>query len=226
VFTVSLSAAPARPLVIDYHTADGTATAGEDYQAQSGSLTFEPGGPTEQTISITVYGDTDGEPDETFFVHLSGAVHAKFVKAEGQGTILSDDGPLLSIDDVQIVEGHSGTSYAQFTVSLSEAIDEEVRVDYATADGTAKAGKDYQSVTGTLIFPAGPASQQTLLVPVLGDRLHEGDETFFVDLANATLVGISRSRGVGTILCDDPVLSIDDVSMDEGHSGNPRMDFT
>jgi subtilisin family serine protease len=226
VFTVSLSAAPARPLVIDYHTTDGTATVGEDYQAASGTLTFEPGGPTEQTISVTVDGDTDGEPNETFYVHLSGAADAKFVSAEAQGTIVSDDGPLLSIDDVQIVEGHSGTTYAQFTVSLSEAITEEVRVDYATVDATAKAGEDYQHVAGTLIFAAGPAGQQTLLVPVLGDRLHEGEETFFVDLTNATLVGISRSRGVGTMVCDDPVLSIDDVSLTEGNSGNPQLEFT
>ncbi len=224
--TVRLSAEPQFPVTVDFATRDGAAAAGEDYSAVSGTLTFLPGGGAEQAIEILVHGDTLAEPNETFLVELSNASAAAIADPQAVVTIIGDDGPLLSIADVEIIEGHSGTTYAQFTVSLSDAIAQEVRVDYATADGTAKAGEDYQYVAGTLIFPAGPASEQTLLVPVLGDRLHEGDETFFVDLTNATLAGISRSRGVGTILCDDPVLSIDDVSLEEGNSGNPRMEFT
>ncbi len=226
VFTVSLSAAPARPLVIDYHTTDGTATASEDYQAQSGTLTFEPGGPTEQTISITVYGDTDWEPNETFFVHLTGASHAEFIKAVGQGTIIGDDGPFLAINDVEVVEGDQGITYAEFLVTLSDPIDQEVRVDYATAYGTATAGEDYYPVSGTLVFPVGGDLQQTILVPIIGDLISEGDETFYVDLFDATVVPVMKMRGVGTILDDDPMLSIDDVAIEEGDSGTREMVFT
>ena len=64
------------------------------------------------------------------------------------------------------------------------------------------------------------------LVPVIGDLSHEGDEAFFVNLSNATGVGIADAQAVGTIVGDDPVLSIDDVSLTETHSGNPSMEFT
>ena len=226
VFTVSLSETPAHTVTVDYATANGTATAGEDYAAQSGTLTFVAGGPTEQTITVAASGDTVNETNETFFLNLSNASNASIVDSQGAGTLLGDDGPSLSIGDVALVEGASGTAYAQFTVSLSEAVGETVQVNYTTSDGSARAGSDYNSAMGTLIFSVGGTLEQTFLVPILGDALHEGDETFHVDLFDATVVAIADSHAVGTIIGDDPVLSIDDVSIVEGDSGNPLMQFT
>jgi hypothetical protein len=91
VFTVSLSAAYDQAVTVHYATANGTATAGSDYQAKSGTLTFAPG-QTTQTITVVVYGDKAVEADETFFVNLSSPSNNAFLFApQGIGTILDDD---------------------------------------------------------------------------------------------------------------------------------------
>ncbi len=111
--------------------------------------------------------------------------------------------PSISINDVTVTEGDSGTTDATFTVSLSEAIGRQVTVDYATAaDGTATAGEDYRATSGTLTFNAGETSK-TITVPVYGDTADESDETFYVDLSNPTNATIADGRGTGTIQDDD-----------------------
>jgi hypothetical protein len=77
---------------VNFATADGTASAGSDYVANAGTVTFTAGGPLTQTITVLVNGDTAIEPDETFFVNLSGAVGATIAAGPGVGTILNDDG--------------------------------------------------------------------------------------------------------------------------------------
>lgn len=110
--------------------------------------------------------------------------------------------PSLSIDDVTVTEGNSGTTNAVFTVSLSEAAGRQVTVDYTTADGTATAGSDYQSTSGTLTFDAGETSK-TVTVVVLGDTATESNETFYVNLTNPANATIADGQGVGTIRDDD-----------------------
>ena len=91
------------------------------------------------------------ELDEIFTVTLSTAVNATLLDGQGLGTITDDDGfPSLSINDVTVTEANGGTVNAVFTVSLSNASGQPVTVDYATADGTAVAGADYTSASGTL----------------------------------------------------------------------------
>jgi Ca2+-binding RTX toxin-like protein len=107
----------------------------------------------------------------------------------------------ISIGDVSITEGDTGTKTAAFTVSRTGTA--AFTVGYATADGTATAGSDYLAASGTLSFAAGQASQ-TISVPINGDTVVEPDETLFVNLTNATNGGvITRSQGVGTIVNDD-----------------------
>ena len=78
-------------MTVNYATANGTATAGSDYRAKSGTLTFAPG-VTSMTITIIVIPDKVQEADETFFVNLSGASsNAQLIAAQGIGTILDDD---------------------------------------------------------------------------------------------------------------------------------------
>ena len=91
VFTVTLSAASASTVTVNFATADGTATAGSDYVATSGTLSFAPGIVT-QTITVSVVGDTASEPNETFTVNLSSPTNATIVAATGVGTIVNDDG--------------------------------------------------------------------------------------------------------------------------------------
>jgi chitinase len=86
VFTVSLSAASTAPVTVTYATADGTARAGVDYQAVSGTLTFNPG-QTQQTITVPVLPATQAEPDETFTLNLTGPAGATLARAQAVGTI-------------------------------------------------------------------------------------------------------------------------------------------
>ena len=117
---------------------------------------------------------------------------------------ISQDSPgAFSINDVSISEGDSGSSFLTFTVSRNGGDTGAVTVDYATADGTATAGSDYLSASGTLTFADGETSQ-TVTVEINGDVTAEGNEGFFVNLANATGgATISDGQGAGTINNDD-----------------------
>jgi len=194
---------------LTYATADGTATAGSDYVAQpTGTVSFAAGDLT-KTISVTINGDTIVEPDETFFVNLLGATNnGTIVKSQGVGTITNDDGVAavvgdISITDVTINEGNSGTKVATFTVSHTGSA--AFSVNYSTANSTATAGTsgDYLAASGTLNFTDG-TSTQTVSVTIRGDTVYEPNETFFVNLTGATNGGtIIKSAGLGTIANDD-----------------------
>ncbi|HEX4129841.1 MAG TPA: cellulose binding domain-containing protein [Pirellulales bacterium] len=90
VFTVNLSTASTNTVSVQYATSNGTATAGSDYLATGGTLTFAPG-QTSKTISVPILGDTTIEPDETFSLTLSNPVGATLGQASATGTILNDD---------------------------------------------------------------------------------------------------------------------------------------
>ncbi|MDQ2102261.1 cellulase family glycosylhydrolase [Azospirillum isscasi] len=90
------------------------------------------------------------------------------------------------------------TTDAVFTVKLSQAYSQAVTVDYATADGTAKAGSDYVAASGKLTFAAGETTK-TVAVKVLSDDVTEGVENFSLKLSNPTQATIADGTGVGTI---------------------------
>jgi hypothetical protein len=91
-FTIFLFPSSAQTVTVDFATADGSATtADNDYQSASGTATFPPGS-TSQPVSVTVVGDTKFEGNETFFVNLSNPTGATIGDAQGQGTIVNDDG--------------------------------------------------------------------------------------------------------------------------------------
>jgi len=207
-FTVALSATPTSDVMVQYATADGSATvADNDYTATSGTLTFAANTTTlTQTIPVNVVGDTKNETDETFTVVLSNPVNATIAAGTGTGTIKNDDAPpTLSINNVSQNEGDSGTTEFTFTVTLSASPDADVTLHYATADGTATAGGDYTAIADTIMtFPAGTATlTQTITVSVNGDTTYEPDETFNVNLSNATNATIANASGTGTIKNDD-----------------------
>src|SRR5512132_2254515 len=137
----------------------------------------------------------------------------------------------ISINDVTITEGDSGTKVATFTVTRTggtAAFD----ISYATADGTATAGSDYVAQpTSTVSFAAGDLSK-TISVTINGDTTVEPDETFFFNLLSATNGGaIVKSQGIGTITNDDSAggvgnISINDVTITEGDSGTKVATFS
>ena len=227
-FTVTLAPTSAQIVTVDYTTVDGAATAPGDYVAQAGTLVFAPGD-TSKTITVLVNGDLAGELAESFFVDLSDPTNATVADGRGEGTILNDDGPpsSLSVDDVVVTEGNTGTTNASFTVTLSPAATQTVTVAYATADGTASAITDYQTRSGTLVFAAGETSK-TVTVPVVGDTLDEVDETFVLNLSTALNAQIADAQGQATITDDDaaPNMSIDDDVVTEGDTGTATATFT
>jgi uncharacterized Zn-binding protein involved in type VI secretion len=218
VFAVSLSAPYPLAVSVSYATTNGTALAGTDYTTTSGVLVFAAG-VTMQTVSVAVLGDALDEADESFAVSLSGAQNATLADSQGLGTILDNDPtPTLTINDVSVTEGNSGSVNAVFTVSLSAASGLPVSVAYATANGAAIAGSDYTAKTGTLSFAPG-VTTQTLSVAVLGDALAEPSESFAVNLTQPGNATIADSQGVGTILDNDgaPSISIRIDCPDDAH---------
>jgi ribosomal protein L35AE/L33A len=194
LFDVSLSVASGQTVTVRYATTDGTATAGADYVATNGIVTFAPG-TTNQTIAVGVLGDLLNEPSETFFVNLSNPTNAVLGDSEAMGTIDNNDPlPALAITDVTVTEGDSGTTDALFTVSLSAASGQTVTVNFATADGTAVAGADYLATNGAVIFAPGTTSQG-ILVKVVGELLNESSETFFVNLSGAVNATLGDGQG-------------------------------
>jgi subtilisin-like proprotein convertase family protein len=124
--------------------------------------------------------------------------------------IATDPRPRLSIGDVTVTEGNTGTVPATFTVTLSATSAATVTVNYATANGTAVAPGDYAPATGTLVFSPGETTK-TFTVDVAGDTLEESAETFFINLtspSSGALIG--DGQGVGNILDNDspPVVNI------------------
>ncbi|WP_017294473.1 Calx-beta domain-containing protein [Geminocystis herdmanii] len=201
VFTVTRSGTPYNNISVNYTTANGTATAGSDYIAKTGILTFGIN-ETTKTISVIVNGDNTVELNENFFVNLSNATNATISDSQGIGTITNDDFPSLRINDVTISEGNSGTKTLVFTVTRTGTALQPITVNYATANGTAIAGSDYIAKTGSLTFATNETSK-TISVVVNGDTAVEANENFFVNLSNATNATIIDSQGIGTITNDD-----------------------
>ncbi len=124
---------------------------------------------------------------------------------EGSATTNIDfdlNSPTISIDDVSIVEGDSGTKEMIFTVTLSAPPPYEVTISYEDDDGSAYGGFDFQSISGE-IFINAPNNSATISVPIYGDVDAEADETFSIKLTAASNGTISDSEGIGTILNDD-----------------------
>jgi hypothetical protein len=190
---------------VDYATANGTATAGSDYTATSGQLTFDPG-VTTQTFNVPITNDTIDELDETVNLTLSNVTGSSNLGAQTTAVLTitdNDPTPSLAINDVTVTEGNSGTVNATFTVTLSAASGLPVSVNYQTADGTATAPSDYTAIASTALNFAPGETTKSITVVVNGDTLAEADENFFVNLSGATNAAIADSQGVGAIVSDD-----------------------
>jgi hypothetical protein len=202
-FIVSLSNPSSQYVTFDYDTDNGTAVAGSDYKAKSGTKVFLPGQIT-KTVTVSVIGETAQEPNETFFLNLADADNAVILDGQGVGTITDDDRPTISINDAQVTEGTSGTTKTMtFTVTLSKAGTSSITVQYATANDTAVAPGDYTAKSGTLTFSVGQVSKP-ITVTIKGDNVAECTESFVVNLSNATNASIADGQGVGTIVTDEP----------------------
>jgi hypothetical protein len=197
-FTVRLSQASSSNVTYTIATGNGSAAAGTDYVARSlAGETIAPG-QTSRTFTVTLNGDTAREANESYFVTLSSVTGATVASSQATGVILNDDGPTLSIADVSVTEGNSGTKQATFTVRLSQAASSNVTYSIATTNGTATAGSDYvaRSLTGQTI--AAGQTSRTFTVTINGDRTKENNETFWVGLSAPVGATILDSASVAS----------------------------
>ncbi len=230
--TVTRTGGNVGALTVNYATSNGTAIGGADYTPASGTFTFAAG-ETTKTFMVPIINDGVVEPNETVNLRLSGTLDKEFLGTPNTAIIEIFDSskPLeLSIQEtLNITEGDSGTTNALFTVTLSAATSRTVTVNYTTFGLEATAGADYQEVSGTLTFNPGVRTQ-TISVPIIGDLLDENNEDFWVTLENPTNATLAStfSQSVGLILDNDlsPSFSIDDVSVNEGNSGQTLATFT
>lgn len=157
-----------------------------------------------------------------------GALDHYLLFGKAGGRIGADDTPRsLSINDVSVIEGNSGSQYLVFTVSLNIVTGETVTVSYSTADGTATSGSastDYRGISGSLSF-APCETSKTIRIEIFGDTTFESDETFVVSLSNSTYASIDKGQGTGTILNDDPQI-INDGKSSFSIAGNPVVGKT
>jgi hypothetical protein len=229
VFTVTLAPASGRTVTVDYATADATATAGSDYTARSGTLSFSPG-VTALIVSIAITTDAVDELDETMLLNLTlpSGSPATIGDAQGEGRITDDDGPTISVNDVTVAEGDSATTGATFTVALSTASVQPVTVSAVTANDTAVAPGDYTALPAqtALTIPAGQTTG-TLTVAVAGDVVDEADERFRITLSSPQGGTLADSTGFATITDDDPspAIRIDDARIAEGSVGSTSVDL-
>ena len=186
-------------------------------------------GDTTATVTVTA---ADGQTTRAYRV----------VVKRPAAAVVETSTPTVSIAGASGTEG--ADSSISFTVTLDEAADDAVTVDYATADGTATAGSDYTSTSGTLTFNAGTTSQ-TISVSIADDETDESDETFTLTLSNASGANLGTSTATGTItnravvVETTPALSIADgsgkegddssitftVTLDEAASGSVTVDY-
>ncbi|HEY1683769.1 MAG TPA: Calx-beta domain-containing protein [Tepidisphaeraceae bacterium] len=191
----------ALPMTVSY-TVGGTAAAGTNYTALSGTVTI-PAGQSSATIDVQPIDDQSVDPDTNLTVTLTqGASYTIGSPANAAMTIQNTDTTAASITDEEIARSSSDQTIT-FPVTLSVAPAEAVYVDYTTVDGTAIAGTDYTAASGVLIFDSGSTTPETpLTVTVLGS-VANGDRTFGVNLTvdsqSTSEVTLADSSATGTI---------------------------
>jgi hypothetical protein len=218
-FRVALSAVSGKTVRVSYATADGTAD-DTRYTPKMATLTFTPG-QTEKTVAITLLNDTTAESPATFSIGLSTPVNVTLLSDTATGTIYDDDGsvPVVSSAAAHVAEGDAGQTNMVFTLTLNATVlPGTYGVHVTTQAITAIEGVDYDAVDMDVDMSLATA---TVNVPVNGDTIYEGNETFALVISTPVGVTISTPIVIGTIVDDDtpPVFSMMGVDQAEGDVG-------
>lgn len=223
---IQLSAAASRTEVFYVATTEGTATERDYRPFQDLPVTILAGQTRSQPFTVNTVVDGDaGETDE-FFILTARHKDASFPPIDLVGAIVQGTGPapppMLSVADVTLTEGNLGRKSVAFTIRLSTPSLQPVSVNYATADGSATAGEDYDPTSGSVTFTPGQISK-TVVVSVLGDTRQEETETFRFVLSTPSGAGISAGTATATILDDEPRFEITLNFVETGLGAVPQM---
>ncbi len=190
---------------INYATSDGTATAGSDYTAASGTLTFAEG-ESSKTFTVPVTDDTASETDETLTLSLSSPTGGALlgVPTSATLTIKDNDKSVFQFGSAFYSANETGGQVV-LTVTRTGNASSATEIGYATSDGTATEMSDYNLTLGTLRFASGETEKQ-LVVLVTNDAFVEPDETFLVNLTPTS------SGDLGTTATATVTLHSDDAT--------------
>ncbi len=230
--TVTLTGAVSEPVTVSFATEDGTATvADDDYQpVSSETLTFKPDGLLTRTQDLPVHvnGDTNVEPDETFFVNLSGDPdRVTIVDGQGTVTIKNDDeeSQLRLTSALSIMEN---ATVAVVTVERVGAGSSAARLTVTADSGTAEAGVDFTAVSGVLKWDAREAGPRSIEVPITDDNIQEDDETVVLRLTEPTGATLDSPAELELVIVDDDTpmaLKQDDGSKERTAGANEEIEL-
>jgi hypothetical protein len=232
VFTVHLSQASAQDITLNWSAAGGTATAGTDFTAMSGTLTIAAG-QTSGTLSVPTLADTAGEAMENFTVTLSLDAGSANLATIGDATAtgyvvdsIAATAPTFIVSNPSVAEN---AGYAVFQINLSRASDAAVALDLALAGGTATAGTDFTNaievwngstwVAGSSVTIAAGATNAQARVAITPDASTEDGEAFQLTATRtAGLTNNTVASGTAIIVGDVaamPVVNVSDVRVEE-----------
>jgi len=201
---------------VSFATANGTATAPDDYTAGNGVLNFAANVAT-QTITVPIVNDSLDENPETFTVTLSNPTNGATLGSLSSITVTIEDNdnpPTLSLGNCSVTEGNSGTTNCRFTATLSARSGKTISFTTSTANGTtngAVAPGDYTAHTNvTRTIPVNTLSIN-IDVPVVGDTQNEPDENFRLTASSLTNVTAGTLTATGNILNDDAPAATNDA---------------
>lgn len=193
------------PLMVNYATSNGTATAGSDYSARSGTLTFAANDVSE-TFTVPIINDNVHDPAETVNLTLSSPTNAS-LGTTATATLTIDDNE--SIPTVRLATPeylvNEGAGDLRVDVVLSHASNNNVTVAYQTVGETAVSGSDYTPRNGTLTFSPGQTSR-FITIPIIDDALDEDKETFAIRISGPNGAGLGSPNEAEIVIDDDDTI--------------------
>ena len=210
-FTITLSKASPFPVSVVYATVNGTAVSGTDYTAKKKTtLTFAPGAPLSQTVTIDVKPNAKATGDRLFYLNLTSPTWATIDVSQGKGTctITPYAHPSVSIEnDIEVSRPNAGTVTATFNLILSAASPFPVSVTYATANGSAVSSSDYTALSNKTVTFAANVTSMPVAVVVKANAKATADKNFFLNLKSAVWASIGDNQGICTIKPYTPPVS-------------------
>ena len=225
-YTVSLSKQPSGNVTVKYATADGTATAGSDYTAARGTLTFtQDNWSTNQTVSVTITDDTVDDDEEDFTFTLSEASTRTSLSASPSvaTTITDNDDPVVTVSfgtgTYSVTEG----GMVSVAVTLSADPERLVTIPLTATNGTGATSGDYSVVPSSVTF-VSPETSQTLTFSATDDAVDEDNETVTLGFGTLPprLTAGTTSEAAVTIMDDDSrglMLSATSLTVNENAFG-------